>query len=73
MAKGKKSKKRASPIAPAILVVLTSGDEYDKSWDSIIHKSKVGFDIEDIQPGSIPVVRARNHPVQRDPPPNHRR
>jgi len=48
-----------------ILVELTSKEEFDESWESILSKKKkVGFKIEDILSTSIPTVRARNHPVQ---------
>jgi hypothetical protein len=63
MPKPKKSKKRGIPIPPVIVVVLTDDAEQAAAMDSITKKKKVRFDIEDVQPGSIPVVRARNHPV----------
>jgi hypothetical protein len=65
MPKRKKSKKRSKAMPYVILVVLTSDTEFDDSMDSITDQMKVGFEIEDInQQTIIPVVRARNHPVQ---------
>lgn len=64
MPKRKKSKKRSKAAPYVIMVALTSQDEFDNSLDSIKKKKKVGFDIEDVELTSIPVVRARNHPVQ---------
>jgi len=67
MPKRKKSKKRASPQLPVIMVVLPDDAEMDEAMKAIKDpkKKKVGFKIEDVgSAGSIPVVRARNHPVQ---------
>ncbi len=48
-----------------IVVALTSQDDFDASLDSIQKKGKVGFEIKDIAiEGGIPVVRAKNNPVQ---------
>jgi hypothetical protein len=67
MPKRKKSKKRAlSKSLPIIVVTLTSAEK-KKAVKSINDCGKVGFQIEEIQDASIPVVRGRNHPVQRDP------
>jgi hypothetical protein len=68
MPKRKKSKKRTIPIPPMIVVTLTNEAEKRKALKNIADVSKVGFDIEDIdQQGSVPIVRATHHPVQRDP------
>jgi hypothetical protein len=64
MPKRKKSKKRSKAKSWVIVVALTSETEFNESWDSIKNQKKVGFDIEDIEQTTIPVVRARNHPVQ---------
>ena len=50
-----------------ILVELTSDEDFADSMYSISKKKLVGFEIEEIDPGSVPFVRAKNHPVQRDP------
>jgi hypothetical protein len=44
-----------------VIVVALSAEE--KAMESI-KKGKVGFKIEEIEDTTIPVVRARNHPVQ---------
>jgi hypothetical protein len=68
MPKRKKSKKRAIPVPPMIVVTLTSEAEKKKAMKSIADKHTVGFAIEDVdEEGSIPVVRATSHPVQLDP------
>jgi hypothetical protein len=67
MPKRKKSKKRSKANPNLIVVVLTDDTEFKKSMDDINNKKKVGFYIEDAKQKIIPVVRARNHPVQRDP------
>jgi superfamily II RNA helicase len=64
MSKRKKSKKHSKAKPNVIVVVLTSDTEFDESMDSIKKQKKVGFEIDDIQQKTIPVVRARNHPVQ---------
>jgi len=65
MPKRKKSKKRSKASPPVIVVALTSQDDFDASLDSIQKKGKVGFEIKDIAiEGGIPVVRAKNNPVQ---------
>jgi hypothetical protein len=66
MPKRKKSKKLAITIPPAIIVTTTDQAEMDAVMKNIA-KKKVGFEIVDIPSGSIPIVRAKNHPVQRDP------
>ncbi|PYJ55207.1 MAG: hypothetical protein DME82_08160 [Verrucomicrobia bacterium] len=60
MPKRKKSKKRSKASPPVIVVALTSAVMKG------IGKKKVGFDIVDIPEsvGGIPVVRAKNNPVQ---------
>jgi hypothetical protein len=68
MPKRKKSKKRAIPIPPMIMVTLTSEGQKDKAIKNIKDNNMVGFNIEELdQQGSIPIVRATHHPVQRDP------
>ena len=65
MPKRKKSKKRSKAKSNVIVVLLPSDTEFDKSMKSIKDQMKVGFEIEDIhQDLSMPVVRAKNHPVQ---------
>ena len=46
-----------------MIVVALSAEEKEKAMESI-KKGKVGFKIEEIEDTTIPVVRARNHPVQ---------
>jgi hypothetical protein len=66
--KRKKSKKLATTIPPLIIVTATDQAEMDAVMKGI-KKKKVGFEIVDTQQsGSIPVVRAKNHPVQQPPP-----
>jgi hypothetical protein len=69
MPKRKKSKKLATTIPPLIIVTATDQAEMDKAMKAInSRQKKVGFKIYDVESlGSIPVVRATNHPVQRDP------
>jgi hypothetical protein len=67
MPKRKKSKKRSKASTNMILVELTSDGDFADSMYSINKKKLVGFEIEEIDPGSVPFVRAKNHPVQRDP------
>ena len=59
----KKSRKRSRAILSVIVVTLTE-EEKEKAMESILKKGKVGFKIEEIEQTTIPVVRARNHPVQ---------
>jgi hypothetical protein len=67
MAKRKKSKKRSKASTNMILVELISEGDYADSLYAIDKNKLVGFEIEEIDPGSVPFVRAKNHPVQRDP------
>ena len=68
MAKSKKSKKQGIKVPPMIVVTLTSEAEKEKALKSIAEKDAVGFAIEDVdEEGSIPVLRAKNHPIQLDP------
>jgi hypothetical protein len=59
----KKSRKRSRAI-PYVIVVTLTEEEKEKAMESILKKGKVGFKIEEIEQTTIPVVRARNHPVQ---------
>jgi hypothetical protein len=59
MPKRKKSKKR-SGATPAVIVVMLTENEKDKAMESILNDRKVGFEIEEIEQTSIPVVRARH-------------
>jgi hypothetical protein len=69
MPKRKKSKKRTIQIPPMIVVTLTDQTEKRKALKNIADTDMVGFNIVDIdQQGSVPVVRATNHPVQQPPP-----
>ena len=47
-----------------MIVVTLTEEEKEKAMESILKKGKVGFKIEEIEQTTIPVVRARNHPVQ---------
>lgn len=51
-----------------MIVVLTSEIEKKKALKNIADTGSTGFDIQEIdQQGSVPIVRATHHPVQRDP------
>jgi hypothetical protein len=62
MPKRKKSKK-SSRAMPSLIIVMLTPEEKKKAMKSI-DAGKVGFEIEDVENPSIPIVRARNHPVQ---------
>jgi hypothetical protein len=61
---GKRKSRKRYRATPGVIVVTLTQEEKDKAMKSIDDQGAVGFEILDIEQKTIPIVRARTHPVQ---------